>query len=112
MLSSAFGALNDAAVYYSFDDDNLTGSNPNDLSGNGYNGVNTDAITGVTGVLLQQFDYDGVNSLVTIPSRTYASTGTVGFSFEQDTFANSQLYDSSVVDEGVNIQLFNNQVYA
>ena len=112
MLSSAFGALNDAAVYYSFDDDDLTGSNPNDLSGNGYNGVNNAAITGVTGVLLQQFDYDGINSIVTIPIRTYASTGTVGFSFERDTTANSQLYDSSVVDEGVNIQLFNNQVYA
>lgn len=112
MLSSAFGALNDAAVYYSFDDDDLTGSNPNDLSGNGYNGVNNAAITGVTGVLLQQFDYDGINSIVTIPNRTYASTGTVGFSFERDTTANSQLYDSSVTDEGVNIQLFNNQVYA
>ena len=112
MLSSAFGALNDAAVYYSFDDDDLTGSNPNDLSGNGYNGVNNDAITGVTGVLLQQFDYDGVSSLVTIPSRTYASTGTIGFSFERDTTANSQLYDSSVSDQGVNIQIFSNQVYA
>jgi hypothetical protein len=44
-------------VYYSFDDDDNTGSNPDDLSGNGNDGTNSGGTTGVTGILNQAYSF-------------------------------------------------------
>jgi len=57
IVPSAFASLDDAEVYYSFDDDDNTGSNPDDLSGNGNDGTNTGGTTGVTGILEQAYSF-------------------------------------------------------
>lgn len=49
--------LTDAELYYSFDDDDLSGSNPIDLSANGNDGINDRITTGETGVINQSFDF-------------------------------------------------------
>lgn len=55
-FASVFGALDDAEIYYSFDDSNLSGVNPLDLSGNGNDGTNSPSMTtGVTGVINEAF---------------------------------------------------------
>ena len=45
LMISSFASADltiDLEVYYSFDDADNTGSDPDDLSGNGYDGVNND----------------------------------------------------------------------
>jgi hypothetical protein len=85
LISSAFATLNDAEIYYSFDDADLTGSNPNDLSGNGNNGVTFGGTTvptsGETGILEQAFSYDGTGD--------YMSTG---YNMSTDTVNITPLY--------------------
>lgn len=85
-FSLAYGAINDAEVYYSFDDDDLTGSNPDDLSGNGNDGTNNGATTGVSGYWLEAFDYDGTNDYVD-SGYTFTSVDdyTIGFKFQTTT---------------------------
>lgn len=53
-------------IYYNFDNINLTGSNPQDITGNGRIGTNYFATTGVTGLLRQAFSYNGATSNVTV----------------------------------------------
>lgn len=53
--------LNDTVSYWTFDNTNLSGSNPLDITLNGYDGTTNDMTTGVNGVIDQAFDYDGVN---------------------------------------------------
>ena len=55
--------LNDAEVYYSLDDADLTSGNPDDLSGNGRDGtsINTPT-TGATGKINEGFDFVKANS--------------------------------------------------
>ncbi len=48
--------LDDAGLYFSFDDADLTGNEVHDLSGN-YNATNQGATTGVAGVINEQFSY-------------------------------------------------------
>lgn len=57
-------ALNssDVVVYYSFDDDDLSGSNPLDITPNGNDGTNIGATTGVTGILNEAFDFDSAST--------------------------------------------------
>lgn len=57
-------ALDDSILYYSYDDANISGSNPLDLSGYGNDGTTYGATTGVTGVIGQAFSFDGVNDYV------------------------------------------------
>lgn len=58
LISSAFAAVDDAEVYYSFDNADNTGSNPDDLSGNGRDGTNTNsAVTGETGILGESYNF-------------------------------------------------------
>lgn len=57
-LSFASAALDDAKLYYSYDNSNLSGSNILDTSGNGNTGINNGATTGVTGVIDQAFDFE------------------------------------------------------
>ena len=54
--------LNDAELYYSLDDADLTGSNPNDISGNGRDGTNNGADTGATGDINEAFDNVAANA--------------------------------------------------
>src|SRR6056297_868292 len=51
-------------LYYSLDDENLSGSNPIDLSINGNDGTNNGATTGVTGIVNESFDFDGTNDYI------------------------------------------------
>ena len=53
--------LANASTYFSLDDADNTGSNPDDLSGNGNDGTNSGATTGVTGKVNQGFSFDGSN---------------------------------------------------
>jgi hypothetical protein len=59
--------LNDSVVYYSFDDSNLSGSNPLDLSGNGNDGTNNGATTGANGIINEAFSFDGTTDYLTAP---------------------------------------------
>lgn len=66
----------DQKAYYSFDDGDLSGNNPLDLTGNGFTGSNLGATTGVTGIINQSFNYDGISDEVTLPSSlTLPSSG-------------------------------------
>lgn len=85
LLSSfVFGALNDAYLYYSFDDGNLTGSDPDDLSGNGRDGTNNGATTGVAGKINEAFDYDGTGDYVSVPTISKTAVGSVCHWIEPD----------------------------
>ncbi len=64
---SSFAVLTDADLYFSFDDANNTGSNPDDISGNGNDGTNNGATIGVAGKLLEAYDYNGSNEFVSYP---------------------------------------------
>lgn len=61
-------ALPQAQVYYSFDNNELSGSNPLDVSGNGRDGTTSSSgvTTGVTGIIGEAFKYDGINGYVNI----------------------------------------------
>jgi hypothetical protein len=69
-VTPASAVLNDADLYYSFDDADLSGSDPLDLSGNGYDGVTTGATTGVSGKILQAFFYDGAGDVINVTGYT------------------------------------------
>lgn len=58
---------NNTIVYYSFDNDNISSSNPLDLSPNNNDGTNNGATTGQTGILNQAFTYDGTNDYISSP---------------------------------------------
>lgn len=64
LSTSVFATLTDATFYYSYDDDDLSGSNPLDLSGNGNDGTNSGATTGVSGVINEAFEFDGSSNYV------------------------------------------------
>ena len=60
-------------IWYSFDDSELSGSNPLDSSINGNDGTNFGAVTGATGILQEAFDFesgdpDYVDTPYTIPT--------------------------------------------
>jgi len=56
MSSFAFADLEtDTSIYIPFDDSQLSGSNPLDLTSNNYDGSNTGAATGVSGVINESF---------------------------------------------------------
>lgn len=74
--------LNDALIYYSFDDADLTGSDPDDLSGNGNDGTNTGAATGASGKLNECFDFeladtDSVDIGVDVYNAATMASGTI-----------------------------------
>tara|TARA_R100000808_G_scaffold3929_1_gene13367 strand:+ start:6076 stop:9228 length:3153 start_codon:yes stop_codon:yes gene_type:complete len=66
MISSFASAdlTTDLEFYYSFDNADNTGSDPDDLTGNGYDGSTSGATTGQAGILGQSFSYDGVDDYV------------------------------------------------
>jgi len=66
-------ATNDADLYYSFDDADLTGSNPDDISGNGNNGTNNGATTGATGKINEGFDLNGTTDWIDSISKAWST---------------------------------------
>jgi len=56
--------LTDGISYHSYDDADNSGSDPNDLTGNGNNGITNGATTGATGKINEGFSFDGVNDYV------------------------------------------------
>lgn len=56
-ISTVQATINDSVLYYSFDDTDISGGDPLDLSGNGFDGTNNGAITGELGILKQAFNY-------------------------------------------------------
>jgi hypothetical protein len=93
--SFAFGALDDAELYYSYDNADLTGNDPEDISGNGRDGVNNGATTGVAGKINQAFDFDGTNDDVTVPA---LFSGQTAFTFCTWSEADSISVDYTVWD--------------
>ena len=79
----------DLEWYYSFDDADLTGSDPDDMTGNGYDGTTVGATTGVTGILAQAFSYDGVNDWVDTNYNTISSENTYSFWVKTSTTASN-----------------------
>jgi hypothetical protein len=68
-------------AYYSFDNDNLSGINPLDLTPNGYDGVNTNANTNLTGIVAESFYYNGVDSVINVNNLLDTYSSEVSFSF-------------------------------
>ena len=64
LCTSVFAVLNDAEVYYSFDDDDLVGNVITDLSTNNRDGNNSGATTGITGINDEGFSCDGTDDIV------------------------------------------------
>ena len=65
MISGAYAiSTTNNDLYYSFDDDDLTGSNPQDLTGNYPDGTTSGATTGQTGLINEAFYFDGINDYV------------------------------------------------
>lgn len=86
---SGFAVLNDAYVAYSFDDDDLTGSDPLDVSGNGLTANNNGATTGASGLLKQAFDYDGANDYINRSDNLFTGNeGTIVYFINFDTISN------------------------
>jgi len=71
----SLAVLNDADLYWSLDDDDITGSNPDDLSGNGNGGTGNGVTTGVTGKILEAFAFStSTHSNITTGSLTADET--------------------------------------
>lgn len=86
--------LNDATLYYSFDDADLTSGNPDDLSGNGNNGTTNGATTGATGKINEGFSYDGTNDYVSTSLGITAQSNVsfvVWFNWDGDTASQKEL---------------------
>lgn len=91
-LASA-ALTDDLRVYYSFDNGDLTGNNPNDLTPNGFDGTNVNSsTTGVTGIIGEAFSFNKSNAqLVRFPDlRTFDQTGTtISYWFKTDSTSGS-----------------------
>ena len=69
--NGVFGALNDnVSIAYTIDDDTISGSTLEDLSPNGNDGTIDGATSGVTGIINETLDFDGINDYVDIPAFT------------------------------------------
>lgn len=55
----------DTQLYYSFDNDKLSGSDPLDLTPNGNDGTNNGATTNAIGIIEQAFNFDGTSDYIT-----------------------------------------------
>jgi len=68
-------------VYWSFDNDNLSGSDPLDRTSHNHNGSNTGATTNVTGILNEAFDYPGSGTILLNDSDDLDFDGSENFSY-------------------------------
>lgn len=105
--------LTDAEIFYTFNNADNTGSNPNDVSGNGNNGINNGATTGATGLIDEAYSYDGSNDYVDTTKVLY---GTINQPFTINMFVNLSAvknhgfcisFDQSVTLNGVWMAHFN-----
>ena len=85
LLSSfASAALNDGVVYYSFDTADLTGNDPNDVSGNGLDGTNNGADINQLGIINTSFDYISTNNDYVITPNITTNLDTIVFWLKSD----------------------------
>ena len=99
LLSIANATTNDAILYYSLDNSDLSGSNPLDVSGNGNDGTNTgNATTGQTGILKQSFYFDGTNYVSTTINPNGSFTASIWFKT-----SGTGIYQTQYSDENGNI---------
>ena len=68
-------------AYWTFNDDDLTGSDPDDVTGNGFDGTNNGATTSATGKIEEGFDYDGTNDYVATGYNGTESQGSISVWF-------------------------------
>lgn len=80
MSSLAFATTNDAVIGWTLDDADLTGSNPDDVSGTGNDGTNSGATTGVTGQQNEAFSFDGSSNQVSNTSLSFTVPYTGSYS--------------------------------
>ena len=102
--------LNDAEIYYSFDDGDLV----TDLSGNGNNGTNNGATTGATGIINGGFSLDGVNDTIDT-NFSYTSTNAVSTNIWIKTTQNNTTISGISILRGGSpdgINLLNGKVWA
>jgi hypothetical protein len=69
----------DVAAYWTFDDDNTTGINPADVTGNGHGGTGTGVTAGATGKILEAFTYDGADDYITVSNSDTSDFSTSDF---------------------------------
>jgi len=76
--STVNAAFDDAELYYSFDDDNITGQNPLDISAYSNDGTEVGSVTsGAAGHFNEGFDLNGDNAnYITIPTTVISGTKT------------------------------------
>ena len=72
LLDPHLNITNGLVLSYSFDTVDLTGGNPDDLSGNGYNGIRTGASSNLSGFINESFSFDGTGDFV---NTTFEFTG-------------------------------------
>lgn len=72
VLSSFVFALSitPPTIYYSFDNSNISGTNPLDLSGNGHDGTGVSTITNITGKVGQAFYLNGETGFINLNTAT------------------------------------------
>lgn len=104
-VSSVLDTTNNS-IYWSFDNAHLNGSNPIDLTGNGWTGSTIGPTTGVTGIINQSFRFDGINDEVIIADQfSTATSGTFSVWINYTTGANwDTIFASS--DEAVDNSYF------
>jgi len=90
---TSVSAINDPVIYHTFDDDDLTGSDPDDLSGNDYHSTNNGATTGTTGLRGEAFDLDGSADYVLFDDTGSDITGnmTISMWFKDDGLSSQQI---------------------
>lgn len=95
-------------VYYSLDDDDLTGGEADDLTGNGHNGTNAGTpTTGSTGKVGECFTFDGSDDTIDIgwTQADFSTDFSISFWFKTTSNDNSEWITG--IDEGANdTQLF------
>jgi hypothetical protein len=107
-LFTIFGALtDDNQLYYSFDDDDLSGSNPLDLTPNGNDGINNGSTTGVTGIINEAFSFDGIDDYVHTNNNEYYLRNTYNF-WINTTETNERIIGSFDSASKLNQIYFNN----
>ena len=78
--------------YYSFNNADITGSNPDDLSGNGNDGSSTDVLTGKAGILAESFLFSkGTNARVDISSPAIAQANTDSWTINLWYYTNTSI---------------------
>ena len=103
----ALSAVDDAHVYYSFDNANLSGSNPIDLSGNNNIGANINANTGVTGIIAEAFEYNGAGDVVNMnTSLDKSATGAFCMWLEPDALSHYLTLTGSTTTNRQNIYAY------